>query len=67
MSYFSLSIVEDMKFVMLEESSFAVLFPKYREAYIREMWAQVTRALNQFGIACTLDLIEGELALIIHS
>jgi len=51
----------DMKSPLLEESSFATLFPKYREAYIREVWPQVTRALDQFGIACTLDLMEGSM------
>ncbi|KAI1399125.1 eukaryotic type KH-domain (KH-domain type I) [Hypoxylon fuscum] len=42
-----------------EESSFAVLFPKYREVYLKEAWPGVTKALQQQGIACTLDLIEG--------
>ncbi|KAI1394085.1 eukaryotic type KH-domain (KH-domain type I) [Hypoxylon trugodes] len=42
-----------------EESSFAVLFPKYRELYLKEAWPGVTKALQQHGIACTLDLVEG--------
>ncbi|KAI0117228.1 eukaryotic type KH-domain (KH-domain type I) [Daldinia grandis] len=42
-----------------EESSFAVLFPRYREVYLKEAWPGVTQALQQQGIACTLDLVEG--------
>eukprot|EP00455_Lapot_gusevi_P012718 TRINITY_DN1609_c0_g1_i1.p1 TRINITY_DN1609_c0_g1~~TRINITY_DN1609_c0_g1_i1.p1 ORF type:complete len:384 (-),score=102.53 TRINITY_DN1609_c0_g1_i1:59-1210(-) len=45
----------------LEESSFATLFPKYREQYLREVWPQVTKALKQFGIKCELDLVEGSM------
>jgi hypothetical protein len=43
----------------LEESSFATLFPKYRESYLRESWAAITKALKDVGIDCTLNLIEG--------
>ncbi|KAL8918567.1 MAG: hypothetical protein Q9208_007279 [Pyrenodesmia sp. 3 TL-2023] len=42
-----------------EESSFAVLFPKYREVYLKQAWPLVTRALDKHHTACTLDLIEG--------
>ncbi|KAF7982309.1 hypothetical protein HWV62_28992 [Athelia sp. TMB] len=45
-----------------EESSFATLFPKYREKYLREVWSAVTRALDTHGIACTLDLIHGSMS-----
>lgn len=45
-----------------EESSFATLFPKYRERYLREVWSAVTQALEPHGIACTLDLIHGSMS-----
>ncbi|KAK2733756.1 ribosomal RNA assembly protein krr1 [Myotisia sp. PD_48] len=44
-----------------EESSFISLFPKYREVYLREVWPLITKALEKFGIACTLDLVEGSM------
>lgn len=44
-----------------EESSFATLFPKYRETYLKASWSGITRALEKFGVACTLDLVEGSM------
>jgi ribosomal RNA assembly protein len=46
---------------LLEESSFATLFPKYRENYLRQVWPVVTKALDQLKIACELNLIEGSM------
>jgi len=37
---------EYLKAPFLEESSFATLFPQYREKYLREVWPEVTRALK---------------------
>lgn len=42
-----------------EESSFMTLFPKYRETYLRSIWADVTNTLESHQIACQLDLVEG--------
>lgn len=45
-----------------EESSFGVLFPKYREVYLKESWPLITRSLAKHGIACTLDLVSGTMS-----
>lgn len=45
----------------LEESSFATLFPQYRESYLRQIWKAVTSELDKQGIACQLNLIEGSM------
>lgn len=47
---------------LLEESSFATLFPKYREAYLRKTWPVVTKALDSKGISCELNLVEGSMS-----
>merc|ERR1711959_225305 len=46
---------------MGEESSFATLFPKYREEYIRQVWPVVNKALMSYGISCELNIVEGSM------
>ena len=40
----------DMSSSLLEESSFATLFPQYREKYIKEVWGNVKKALSTYGV-----------------
>lgn len=52
---------ENLAAPLLEESSFATLFPKYREKYLRDVWPIVTSALDTCGISCELNLVEGSM------
>ncbi|CAG8684758.1 11583_t:CDS:2 [Dentiscutata erythropus] len=52
---------EDNPHSFTEESSFATLFPKYRENYLKEIWPHVTKVLESVGIGCLLDLVEGSM------
>ncbi|GFY67685.1 KRR1 small subunit processome component homolog [Trichonephila inaurata madagascariensis] len=52
---------EDMKHHLLVESSFATLFPKYREKYLREFWPMIKKSLEEYGITAQLDVIEGSM------
>lgn len=51
----------EMKSPLLEESSFATLFPKYREQYLKEVWPIVTKELDKYGVGCELNLVEGSM------
>lgn len=52
---------EDNTNGVIEESSFAVLFPQYREKYIKEVWPLVKRALKSFKIIAELNVVEGSM------
>ncbi|KAH7648981.1 ribosomal RNA assembly mis3 dribble KH domain [Cryptosporidium bovis] len=52
---------EDNPHGLLEESSFAVLFPKYREKYLRDIWPDIRNVLKEHFIKCDLDLVEGSI------
>ncbi len=42
----------DMAHSLVDESSFATLFPKYREKYLQQVWPHVTRALKEHVSSC---------------
>jgi len=44
---------------LLEESHFSILFPKYREVYIKESWPLVKSTCDKYGVRAELDTIEG--------
>ncbi|XP_068257504.1 KRR1 small subunit processome component homolog isoform X4 [Nyctibius grandis] len=46
---------EDNPKGLLEESSFATLFPKYREAYLKECWPLVQKALSEHAVRILQD------------
>ena len=46
---------------LLEESSFATLFPKYREKYLRDTWPQVQKAMEEHHLKAELDAVEGSM------
>lgn len=46
---------------VIEESQFSILFPKYRENYLKECWNAITNELEKVGISCQLDLIQGSM------
>ena len=52
---------EDNPHGLLDESSFATLFPKYREKYLRDVWPSITKALKDVGVGCELNLVEGSM------
>ncbi|XP_060531596.1 KRR1 small subunit processome component homolog [Cylas formicarius] len=46
---------------LLEESSFATLFPRYREQYLRQIWPLVQKTLKDHFVKAELDVIEGSM------
>ncbi|KAH0948137.1 hypothetical protein HN011_000611 [Eciton burchellii] len=52
---------QDNPYRLLEESSFASMFPKYRERYLKEHWPLVQKTLADHHIKAELDLLEGSM------
>uniref|UniRef100_A0A0G4FQN7 KRR1 small subunit processome component n=1 Tax=Chromera velia CCMP2878 TaxID=1169474 RepID=A0A0G4FQN7_9ALVE len=52
---------EDNPTGLIEESSFATLFPQYREKYLKSVWPEVERVLSEHHIKAILDLVEGSM------
>ena len=52
---------EDNPTGLLEESSFATLFPQYREKYITEVWGKVKELLAEHELKADLNLVEGSM------
>lgn len=46
---------------LIEESSFATLFPQYREQYLRQIWPVVQKTLGEHHIKADLDVVEGSM------
>ncbi|XP_019881612.1 KRR1 small subunit processome component homolog [Aethina tumida] len=46
---------------LIEESSFATLFPQYREQYLRQVWPLVQKALDEHHVKAELDVVEGSM------
>ncbi|CAK9304745.1 unnamed protein product [Gordionus sp. m RMFG-2023] len=53
---------EDNPHGLLADSSFSILFPKYREPYIRENWPAIKKILHQYDINADFDVLEGTLS-----
>ena len=52
---------EDNPNSIVGQSSFATLFPRYREKYLKESFPLVVNHFNDYGIKAELDLVEGSI------
>ncbi len=52
---------ENSRPCLVEESSFATLFPRYREKYLKECWPLVQAKLKDHELKAELDLLEGSM------
>ncbi|EAY03080.1 ribosomal RNA assembly protein mis3, putative [Trichomonas vaginalis G3] len=53
----------DMKYKLLEESSFKVLFPHYREKYLTDNWKKIQDKMDSYGINIEVDYKNGNISL----
>jgi len=53
---------EDNPNGLLEESTFSVLFPQYREKYIKEIWPLIKKEMEKFHLRPELNLIDGSMS-----
>lgn len=49
----------DMKHPLVEETSFRVMYPKYREKYLKSCWPLMQKKMDELGINAELDLVGG--------
>merc|ERR1719478_857722 len=49
------------KGLLTEESSFATLFPQYREQYLKQVWPDVKKVLGDHELTADLNLVEGSM------
>lgn len=46
---------------LFDETSFATLYPQYRQQYLQEVWPDLEVLLKRYGIKATLDITEGSM------
>lgn len=49
----------DMKYPLAEETSFKIMYPKYREKYLKNCWPLMKKKMDELGISAELDVVAG--------